>query len=114
VDSHEQRGPARAQPSAHRGLRAARAREGATADNDSAASRSRPGPPLGDQVIEFKNVSKGYGEYAVQDLSFSVPKGAMVGVIGPNGTGKTTLMKLITGQEQPDAGEVFVADDVKC
>ncbi len=64
---------------------------------------------LGNEVIEFKDVSKGYGDRMLIDaLSFKVPPGAIVGVIGPNGAGKTTLFKLITGKEKPDAGEVVI------
>jgi energy-dependent translational throttle protein EttA len=64
---------------------------------------------LGNEVIEFKEVSKGYGERVlIDDLSFKVPPGAIVGVIGPNGAGKTTLFRMITGREKPDAGEVVI------
>src|SRR5215471_10731734 len=69
---------------------------------------------LGDAVIEFKGVSKGYGEkLLIDDLSFSVPAGAIVGVIGPNGAGKTTLFRMIAGKEKPDRGEIFVGPTVK-
>ncbi|KYC29213.1 fused putative transporter subunits of ABC superfamily: ATP-binding components [Sterolibacterium denitrificans] len=69
---------------------------------------------LGNEVIEFKNVSKRFGDrLLIDDLSFSVPPGAIVGIIGPNGAGKSTLFKLITGQEQPDAGEVHIGQTVK-
>src|SRR5512138_286845 len=64
---------------------------------------------LGNEVIEFKGVSKGYGDrLLIDDLSFKVPPGAIVGVIGPNGAGKTTLFRLITGKEKPDSGEVVI------
>jgi energy-dependent translational throttle protein EttA len=64
---------------------------------------------LGNEVIEFRNVSKGYGDrQLIDDLSFKVPPGAIVGVIGPNGAGKTTLFRLITGREKPDSGEVVI------
>jgi sulfate-transporting ATPase len=64
---------------------------------------------LGDLVIEFRNVSKGFGDrLLIDDLSFSVPAGAIVGIIGPNGAGKTTIFRMITGNEKPDAGEVVV------
>ena len=64
---------------------------------------------LGDKVIEFKNVSKGFGDrLLIDDLSFSIPPGAIVGVIGPNGAGKSTLFKMITGKETPDSGEIDI------
>jgi len=66
---------------------------------------------LGDKVIEFKNVSKGYGDrLLIDNVSFSVPPGAIVGVIGPNGAGKSTLFRMITGKEKPDSGEVVIGD----
>lgn len=72
------------------------------------------GERLGDQVIEFKNVSKAFGDRLLMDnLSFSIPPGAIVGVIGPNGAGKSTLFKLITGKEQPDSGEVNIGQTVQ-
>jgi len=72
-----------------------------------------PGPRLGDQVIEFDSVTKTYGDKALmQDLSFHVPKGAVVGIIGGNGAGKTTLFRMIAGDEQPDAGNIRVGDSV--
>jgi len=69
---------------------------------------------LGNQVIEFKEVAKGFGDRLLIDkLSFSVPPGAIVGIIGPNGAGKSTLFKMIAGQAQPDAGEVVIGPTVK-
>jgi len=69
---------------------------------------------LGDSVIEFKGVSKGYGDrLLIDDLSFSVPPGAIVGIIGPNGAGKSTLFRMITGAEKPDRGEVKIGPTVK-
>ncbi len=69
---------------------------------------------LGNDVIEFKNVSKGYGDrLLIEDLSFIIPPGAIVGVIGPNGAGKSTLFRMITGQEQPDQGEISIGQTVK-
>ena len=66
---------------------------------------------LGDKVIEFKNVSKGFKDrLLVENLSFSIPPGAIVGVIGPNGAGKSTLFKMITGDEKADAGEVVIGE----
>ena len=71
------------------------------------------GPRLGDKVIEVKNISKSYDDRTlIKDLSFSVPKGAIVGIIGPNGAGKSTLFRLITGKEQPDAGSIDIGDTV--
>jgi energy-dependent translational throttle protein EttA len=69
---------------------------------------------LGSQVIEFKNVTKGFGDRVLIDnLSFSVPAGAIVGIIGPNGAGKSTLFKMIAGREKPDSGEVVIGQTVK-
>ncbi len=72
------------------------------------------GERLGDQVIEFNGVSKAFKDrLLMDDLSFSVPAGAIVGIIGPNGAGKSTLFKMITGQEKPDSGEVNIGQTVK-
>lgn len=72
------------------------------------------GPRLGDKVIEFKNVSKGYGDRVLIDnLSFSMPKGAIVGVIGGNGAGKSTLFRMLMGKEQPDSGSIEVGETVQ-
>ncbi len=71
------------------------------------------GPRLGDKVIEVKNLCKGYGDRKlIDDLSFTVPKGAIVGIIGPNGAGKSTLFRMLTGQETPDSGTVELGDTV--
>ena len=68
---------------------------------------------LGDMVIEAKNISKAYGDKVlIDDLSFKIPKGAIVGIIGPNGAGKTTLFRMITGQETPDSGEIIIGQTV--
>ena len=73
-----------------------------------------PGERLGDKVIEFHNVAKGFGErQLIQNLDFSVPKGAIVGIIGGNGAGKSTLFRMIKGSEQPDSGEVIIGDTVQ-
>ncbi len=73
-----------------------------------------PGPRLGDLVIEAEGLTKAYGDQVLYDqLSFSVPKGAIVGIIGPNGAGKSTLFRLITGQEQPDSGTLRVGESVQ-
>lgn len=69
---------------------------------------------LGSKVMEFKNVSKSFGDRLLMDnLSFTIPAGAIVGIIGPNGAGKSTLFKLIAGKEQPDSGEVTIGSTVK-
>ncbi|MBB2986964.1 energy-dependent translational throttle protein EttA [Terracoccus luteus] len=73
-----------------------------------------PGPRLGSTVIEVKNLKKGFGDRVLIDnLSFSLPRNGIVGVIGPNGVGKSTLFKTIVGFEQPDAGEVKIGETVK-
>ncbi|CKK35689.1 energy-dependent translational throttle protein EttA [Neisseria meningitidis] len=69
---------------------------------------------LGNEEIEFVNVSKSFGDKVlIDDLSFKVPAGAIVGIIGPNGAGKSTLFKMIAGKEQPDSGEVKIGQTVK-
>ena len=69
---------------------------------------------LGNEVIEFKNVSKAFGDrLLIDDLSFTIPAGAIVGIIGPNGAGKSTLFKMITGTEQPDSGEVAIGQTAR-
>lgn len=73
-----------------------------------------PGPQLGEQVIEVESLSKGYGgDLIISDLTFAVPRGAVVGLIGPNGTGKTTLFKMIAGEEQPNSGTLKLGSTVK-
>jgi energy-dependent translational throttle protein EttA len=73
-----------------------------------------PGPRLGDLVIEVNDLGKQYGgRWLYQGLSFSVPRGAIVGIVGANGRGKTTLFRMLTGQEQPDAGTIRIGETVK-
>ncbi len=73
-----------------------------------------PGPRLGDKVIEFDNVCKSFGnELLIDNLSFSLPKGAVVGIVGGNGAGKSTLLRMIAGTEQPDNGSVILGDTVQ-
>ncbi|MCE2788054.1 MAG: energy-dependent translational throttle protein EttA [Bacteroidota bacterium] len=73
-----------------------------------------PGPRLGDVVIEADHVSKAYGNKLLyENLSFTLPKGGIVGIIGPNGVGKTTLFKMMMGLEKPDSGTFKVGDTVK-
>ncbi|MCT8468680.1 energy-dependent translational throttle protein EttA [Chromohalobacter canadensis] len=72
-----------------------------------------PGPRLGDKVIEFHDVAKRFDDKLLfENLSFQLPKGAIVGIVGGNGAGKSTLFKLIAGMEQPDSGEVVTGETV--
>ncbi|MEM5331968.1 energy-dependent translational throttle protein EttA [Paraburkholderia sp. JHI2823] len=72
------------------------------------------GERLGNEVIEFKNVSKSYGDrLLIDNLSFKIPAGAIVGIIGPNGAGKSTLFRMLTGKEQPDSGTIEMGPTVK-
>ncbi|EKA7355746.1 energy-dependent translational throttle protein EttA [Vibrio vulnificus] len=73
-----------------------------------------PGERLGDKVIEVKNLTKSFdGRVLIDDLSFSMPKGAIVGIIGANGAGKSTLFKMLSGVEQPDSGTIEMGETVK-
>jgi ATP-binding cassette ChvD family protein len=73
-----------------------------------------PGPRLGNQVVEVSELSKGFDDrMLIEGLSFSLPPNGLVGVIGPNGVGKTTLFKMIVGEEQPDGGSIRVGETVK-
>lgn len=73
-----------------------------------------PGPRMGNQVVEVSHLDKGFdGRQLIKDLSFTLPRNGIVGVIGPNGVGKTTLFKTIVGLEQPDSGDVRVGETVK-
>jgi len=72
-----------------------------------------PGPRLGDKVIEIENLRKGFGDRLLfEGLSFTVPKGSIVGIIGANGRGKSTLFKILSGEEQADGGEVRLGETV--
>jgi energy-dependent translational throttle protein EttA len=72
------------------------------------------GPRLGETVVEAEGLRKGFGDrLLIEDLSFSLPRGGIVGVIGANGAGKTTLFRMITGEEQPDGGTLKIGDTVE-
>ncbi len=73
-----------------------------------------PGERLGDKVIEVEHLKKSYGDRVlIDDMTFTIPKGAIVGIIGPNGAGKSTLFRMLTDKEQPDSGSVTIGDTVK-
>lgn len=73
-----------------------------------------PGERLGDKVIDVDHLKKSYGDRVlIDDLSFSIPKGAIVGIVGPNGAGKSTLFRMLTGAEQPDSGTIDIGDTVQ-
>ena len=73
-----------------------------------------PGVRLGDKVIEVEGLKKSYGErLLIDDLTFKVPKGAIVGIVGPNGAGKSTLFRMLTGSEQPDSGAINIGESVQ-
>ncbi|MGH1432010.1 MAG: energy-dependent translational throttle protein EttA [Neptuniibacter sp.] len=73
-----------------------------------------PGPRLGEKVIDANNISKAFGDKVLfENLSFSIPQGAIVGIIGGNGAGKSTLFKMISGEEQPDSGEIEIGSTVQ-
>ncbi|TDQ57220.1 ATP-binding cassette ChvD family protein [Mesocricetibacter intestinalis] len=72
-----------------------------------------PGPRLGDKVIEVQNLTKSYADRTlIEDLSFSIPKGAIVGIIGANGAGKSTLFRMLSGKEQADSGSITLGETV--
>ncbi|MDG4868218.1 energy-dependent translational throttle protein EttA [Guyparkeria sp. 1SP6A2] len=73
-----------------------------------------PGPRLGDKVIEVENLTKGFGDRELyQGLSFSIPKGGIVGIIGPNGVGKSTLFRMLMDEEKPDGGTIEIGESVE-
>jgi ATP-binding cassette ChvD family protein len=81
---------------------------------DTAEINIPPGPRLGDVVLEVEHLVKGFGDrLLIDDLSFNLPRAGIVGVIGPNGVGKTTLFRMIVGEEKPDAGLLEVGKTVK-
>jgi len=73
-----------------------------------------PGPRLGDSVIDIENLSKGYGKrQLIDNMNLNIPKNAIVGIIGPNGVGKTTLFRMLMGEEQADTGSISTGSTVK-
>jgi ATP-binding cassette ChvD family protein len=73
-----------------------------------------PGPRLGDNVIDVENLTKGFGDRVLfENLNFSIPKNAIVGIIGPNGVGKSTLFRMVMGEQQPDKGSISIGETVK-
>ncbi len=91
----------------------------AEAQNDKGSGRDLeiaipPGPRLGDTVIEVRGLRKGYGDrLLIEDLTFSLPRAGIVGIIGANGAGKTTLFRMLVGRESPDAGSIEIGDTVR-
>ncbi|NYJ00447.1 ATP-binding cassette ChvD family protein [Nocardioides thalensis] len=81
---------------------------------DTADINIPPGPRLGDVVLEAKGLTKAFGNRVLwNDISFTLPRAGIVGIVGPNGVGKTTLFRMITGSEEPDSGELQVGQTVK-
>ncbi len=90
------------------------ARETARSKADSSVIQIAPGPDLGSQVVEFEDVAMGFDvQRLFENLSFAIPRSAVVGLVGPNGTGKTTLLKLVTGDLQPLEGKTVVGSTVQ-
>ncbi len=87
--------------------------QSALQQGDRSVMQIAPGPALGDRVLEFENVSKGYDGDLFTELGFQVPKAAVVGLIGPNGAGKTSLFKMVAGLEKPDTGQVTLGSSVQ-
>ncbi len=88
--------------------------DAAKARGDANEIRIPPGPRLGTQVFEVNGVSKAYGDKLLfEDMSFLVPRGAIVGIVGPNGAGKTTLFRMLVGEETPDSGTITTGDTVE-
>ncbi len=90
------------------------ARETAKTKSSEAVIRIAPGPDIGSQIVEFHDVATGYDDNNLfENLSFLLPRSAVVGLVGPNGAGKTTLLKLITGALQPKSGQIKIGSTVQ-
>jgi len=112
MNASARRNKPKARLNAYEALLAEDARAGSSLDN--VQIHIPAGPRLGDVVVEADGLRKAYGDRVLfENLSFRLPRAAIVGVIGPNGAGKTTLLRLITGQEQPDSGTLKLGDSVK-
>jgi sulfate-transporting ATPase len=112
MNASARRNKPKARLNAYEALLAEDARAGSSLDN--VQIHIPAGPRLGDVVVEADGLRKAYGDRVLfENLSFQLPRAAIVGVIGPNGAGKTTLLRLITGQEQPDSGTLKLGDSVK-
>ena len=89
------------------------AAQAVTIDENTLDIQIAPGPPLGELVIEINDLTKSFGDnLLIDNLNVSIPRGAVVGLIGPNGTGKTTLFRMIVGEENPDSGTLRVGTSV--
>ena len=89
------------------------AAQAVTIDENTLDIQIAPGPPLGELVIEINDLTKSFGDnLLIDNLNVSIPRGAVVGLIGPNGTGKTTLSRMIVGEENPDSGTLRVGPSV--
>jgi len=89
------------------------AEEAEDRSGDGGVIQIAPGPKLGDKVVVADGLGKSFDEKLFENVSFIAPKGAIVGLIGPNGTGKTTLFRSIIGEEKPDSGSIEIGDSVK-
>jgi ATP-binding cassette ChvD family protein len=112
LNASARRNKPKARLNAYEALLAEDARAGASLDD--VQIHIPAGPRLGEVVVEADGLRKAYGDRVLfEDLSFQLPRAAIVGVIGPNGAGKTTLLRLIAGQEQPDGGSLKLGESVK-
>ncbi|MBU8932607.1 MAG: energy-dependent translational throttle protein EttA [candidate division Zixibacteria bacterium] len=90
------------------------ARETARSKSGETVIQIAPGPDLGSQIVEFQDVTMGYDDHTLfEKLSFGIPRSAVIGLVGPNGTGKTTLLKLVTNDLQPVSGTAVIGKSVQ-